>query len=96
MLLIKQKVTQCVLIVVLASASDHLGKDIPHSAIYWSSETFPFLTEGFCHVVESLSMCVSSANAGRRLNERFKKKASNCSKMSRTVVAAVVRVVGGE
>ena len=37
----------CLLVSLLAPVCKHLAKDISHSAIYRSSETFPFQLKGF-------------------------------------------------
>ena len=48
---------QCVLVSPLVPVCEHLAKDISHSAIYRSSETFPFQLKGF--VIQRLRhMCV--------------------------------------
>lgn len=54
---------QCVLVSQLVPACEHLAKDISHSAIYRSSETFPFQQKGFViqslwHTVLYMSVCV--------------------------------------
>lgn len=68
----------------LVSARGRLAKDISHSAIYRSSETFPFQLKGF--VIQSFwHMCVCvclCANERQRANKRFKERASNCNEMS--------------
>lgn len=48
---------QCALVSLLVPVCEHLAKDISHSAIYRSSETFPFQLKGF--VIQSLAyVCV--------------------------------------
>lgn len=78
---------QCLLVSLLVPVCEHLAEDISHSAIYWSSETFPFSTEGFYYSETLACVCVcvcmhAHAYAWHRANKRFKERASNCSEMS--------------
>lgn len=66
---------QCLLVTVC----EHLAEDISHSAICWSSETFPFSTEGFCYSETLACVCVCMHGTERT---RDLKRASNCSEMS--------------
>lgn len=65
---------------------EHLAKDISHSAIYRSSETFPFHLKGFViqrllHVCVCVRVCVCvQIHSTKRTRDL--KRASNCSEMS--------------
>ena len=71
---------QRLLVSLLVPVCEHLAKDISHSAIYRSSETFPFQLKGF--VIQRLWRVCVCADARQRANKRFKERASNCSEMS--------------
>ena len=78
----------CLLVSLLVPVCEHLAKDISHSAIYRSSETFPFQLKGFViqrlwHMCVCVCVCVCvCASARQDANKRFKERASNCSEMS--------------